>query len=217
MVSQSPLLMEKKKLLLPWSPRQNEDSWPAITRVWIRLRGIPYHCWSSDILLSIASYIGKPFRLDETTAAQRILSYARVLVNLDVTNPNPKSIFVDLEGDTKVEVEVQYKNIPYLECLSAGHLTAKSPFAAKWGILRTPAPVTMYEPPAISRDGDLNNLAAVDGTSGLRSVPSSVAEVSGDSGIAFPLATKSVAATNEIPTRTMAPQISALVPTIEGH
>ena len=60
-------------------------------------------------------------------------------MNLDLSNPYPYSIFVDLEGDAKVEVEVQYENIPYSECLSAGHLTAKCPFAFKCRILRAPA------------------------------------------------------------------------------
>lgn len=100
MLGQSHLLMDKKKILLqPWSPGQNEDSWPSISPVWICLIGIPNYIWSSDILLSIASYIGKPLRLDETTAAQCILSYARVLVNLDMAIPCPKIISVVLEGD----------------------------------------------------------------------------------------------------------------------
>ncbi|XXG85956.1 hypothetical protein AAC387_Pa11g0950 [Persea americana] len=51
-------------------------------------------------------------------------------------NPYPHSISVDLEGDTKVEVEVQYENIPCSECLSAGHLTGKCPFVLKRGILK---------------------------------------------------------------------------------
>ena len=85
LVSQSPLLMDMKKLLLQsWSPGQDGDSWPAITPVWIRLKGVPYHCWSSDILLSIAGSIGKPLCLDETTATQRMLSFAHFLVNLDI-------------------------------------------------------------------------------------------------------------------------------------
>ena len=88
--------------------------------------------------MSIASYIGNPFCLDETTATQRILSYDRVLANLDVSNLLPYSISVDLEADAKVEVELQYENIPCSKCLSAGHLTAKCPFASKRGTLRKP-------------------------------------------------------------------------------
>lgn len=86
LISQSPLLVGNRKLLLrSWSPGQDESTWPAVSPVCIRLKGIPYQCWSGDILLSIAGSIGKALRLDETTAAQRILSHARVLVDLDVT------------------------------------------------------------------------------------------------------------------------------------
>lgn len=111
-VGQSPFLLDRKKLiLLPWSPGQSEESWLAITPVWIRLRGIPHHCWSSDILLLIASTMAKLLRLDEITATQRILSFVEVLVNLDVATPCPKSITVDLEGDVKVEVEIHTRTL----------------------------------------------------------------------------------------------------------
>ncbi|KAJ8629837.1 hypothetical protein MRB53_023160 [Persea americana] len=105
-VSQSPFHMDgrKKLLLQSWSPAQSEYSWPTVSPVWIRLKGIPFHCRSSDILLLIARYIGKPLHLDETTASQWILSYAWVLVNLDMSNPYPHSISVDLEGDAKGNV-----------------------------------------------------------------------------------------------------------------
>ncbi|XXG82852.1 hypothetical protein AAC387_Pa10g0738 [Persea americana] len=119
LVSQGPLFMGKRKLLLhPWSPRQDESSWPVVTPVWIRLKGIPYHCW-----------IGKPLRLDETATTQRMLSYARVLVNLDVTKPGPNSLTVELEGDATVEVEILYENVPCYDCLYAGHLSVKCPYS----------------------------------------------------------------------------------------
>lgn len=100
--------MEKRKpLLLPWSPGQVEASCYAVTPVCMRLKGIPYHCWSSDILLFIAATIDKPIRLDDTTASQRMMSYTRVLVNLNVAKASSSSITVDLEGDEVVEVAVQ--------------------------------------------------------------------------------------------------------------
>lgn len=209
MVSQSPLFMEKKKLLLlPWSLGQSENSWPAITPVWICLKRIPYHCWSNDILLSIARSIGKPPRLDETTTVQHILYYARVLVNLDVAIPNPNSIAVVLEGDANVEVEVQYENIPCSECLSACHITAECPFAANPGILRTPL-ATIVEASSISRDDD-NKSTAAEGTAAtdaeglgeydatLPSVLISSAEVPGENDAAFNLATNSADVINVI-------------------
>lgn len=92
-------------------------------------------------------------------------------MNLDVTNHNPKPISFNLEGDVKVEVDVQYKNIPYSECLLVGHLTAKCPFAAKRGILRTPDPIIIHEKPAIPRNEDLIFVAVAEGGPGLHSNP----------------------------------------------
>ncbi|KAJ8619846.1 hypothetical protein MRB53_028375 [Persea americana] len=125
---------------------QDECSWPAVTPVWIRLKGIPYHCWSSDILLSIASSIGKPIRLDETTTTQRMMSFARILVNLDLSKPYPNSVSVALEGDTVVEVEVLYENIPCSSCLSAGHLVEVCPFSSKPVLLKSPSAAALGQP-----------------------------------------------------------------------
>lgn len=99
-------------------------SWPTVTPVWIHLKGILYHCRSSDILLSIVGSTGKPLHLDETMATQRMLSYARVLVNLDVTKSGPNSLTLEPEEDATVEVEVQYENVPCFDCHSASHLSA---------------------------------------------------------------------------------------------
>lgn len=159
LVSQSPLFMAKRKLLLiPWTPGQDEGNWPAITPVWIRLKGIPYCCWSSDILLSNAGTLGKTIRLDEITASRRLLSFARVLVNLNVAEVNPRYITVEMEGDEKVEVEVQCENIPCSSCLSAGHLSTKCPFRDKPALLPSPVLASHESIPAKPPSADRNNV-----------------------------------------------------------
>lgn len=118
----SPILLQSKKLhLLPRSPGQGYFEWPSLRPVWIRLHGIPYHCWSSNILLSLASSIGRPLKLDEITASQRILTYANILVNLDLPKPKPHQIKVDLEGESEVFLSIAYENPPCAKCFSTGH------------------------------------------------------------------------------------------------
>lgn len=56
--------------------------------------------------------IGKPLRLDEITAKQRMFSFARVQVLLIVASSFPRTLSVDLEGEDLVEVEVQCEAIP---------------------------------------------------------------------------------------------------------
>ncbi|KAJ8629856.1 hypothetical protein MRB53_023179 [Persea americana] len=153
LVGHSPLIMDRRKLLSqPWSPGQDESIWLSETPIWIRLRGIPYHCWSSDILQSIATSIGKPLRLDETTVKQRMLSFAIVQVLLDVARASPRLLTMELEGEDSVIVEVQYERIPCSECLSAGHQSSTCPFGSKPGLVKTPAQDPMLIVPTSSRD-----------------------------------------------------------------
>ncbi|RWR87682.1 hypothetical protein CKAN_01663600 [Cinnamomum micranthum f. kanehirae] len=66
-----------------------------------------------------------------------MLSFARVLVYLDMAKACPRSLLVDLEGDATVEVEVLYENIPCSACLSAGHLSTKCPYTVKPALLKS--------------------------------------------------------------------------------
>lgn len=66
-----------------------------------------------------------------------MLSFAKVLVNLDVAKSNLTTLTVDLEGEGVVEVEVLYENIPCLDYLSVGHLSSKCLFSSKPPLLRT--------------------------------------------------------------------------------
>lgn len=121
-LSQSPIPMENRKLhLLPWSPENGPSDWPSLHPVWIRIYGILYHCWSSNILLSLASSIDSPLRLDDITASQKLLTYARILINLDLSTRKPTEIEVELEGDSEALLSVSYENLPCSNCLSHGH------------------------------------------------------------------------------------------------
>lgn len=54
------------------------------------------HC--KEALYSIASAIGKPLRIDEATTSLTHPSIARVLIELDVTQPSPLRIQIGV-GD----------------------------------------------------------------------------------------------------------------------
>ena len=53
--------------------------------VWIRLPSLPLHLWGVEALSKIVSAIGVPVLADECTMNQRRVSYARVLVEVDIT------------------------------------------------------------------------------------------------------------------------------------
>ena len=69
LLSQSAIPVTTKELhLLPWSSGQAFCEWSFLFPIWIRLKGIPCHCWSSNILFSVASSVGTPIILDDITA-----------------------------------------------------------------------------------------------------------------------------------------------------
>lgn len=121
-LSKSPQILQNMKLdLLPWSSSQGPFEWPNLHPVWIRIYGIPYHCWSPNILSLLASSIGYLLRLDDITASQKLLTFARILVNIDLSRPKHSAIKVDLEGEEEVLLLVSYENLPCSHCLSPGH------------------------------------------------------------------------------------------------
>eukprot|EP00268_Persea_americana_P001034 TRINITY_DN103089_c0_g1_i1.p1 TRINITY_DN103089_c0_g1~~TRINITY_DN103089_c0_g1_i1.p1 ORF type:complete len:201 (+),score=19.25 TRINITY_DN103089_c0_g1_i1:51-653(+) len=131
-LSLSPLSIDKKKVVfLPWSPGQDEAAWPSIAPVWIRLTGLPYHCWSQNIIFSIANSIGHPIKLDNITMAQKILTFSRVLVNIDLSKPKPPSILVNLQVEGELEISVEYEHCPCSLCLSLGHSQLTCPLSSK--------------------------------------------------------------------------------------
>lgn len=62
--------------------------------VWVRLPNLPLHCWGEEALSRIVSAIGVPILADECTTKQLKVSYARVLVEVDVTQDFVKDIKV---------------------------------------------------------------------------------------------------------------------------
>ncbi|PNX66094.1 putative NBS resistance protein, partial [Trifolium pratense] len=55
-------------------------------QVWIRLMELPQEYWRQRTLFEIASAIGIPLALDEATKNRTIGHYARLLVDLDLSN-----------------------------------------------------------------------------------------------------------------------------------
>ncbi|KAJ8640538.1 hypothetical protein MRB53_017232 [Persea americana] len=134
-------------------------------------------------------YNSKPLRLDDTTVLQRMLSYNRVLLNLDVAKSSPRSLTVELEGDEIVEVQVQYENIPCSECLSAGHLSINCPFRVKPSLLTTPVQAALLNTPTTSAISGtvLEPEASAKGSQPPVAIP--VSEVSGSLAFVLPAST----------------------------
>ncbi|CAN0915195.1 hypothetical protein LINGRAHAP2_LOCUS28987 [Linum grandiflorum] len=75
--------------------------------VWVRFPRLPYHYYHCDVLNGLGDLIGKTIRLDNRTRNSARGKFARIAVEIDLSVPAPKCVFVD--GFWQV---VEYENLP---------------------------------------------------------------------------------------------------------
>ncbi|XP_019257668.1 PREDICTED: uncharacterized protein LOC109235874 [Nicotiana attenuata] len=89
----------------------------------VNLPNLPLSCWSASALSKIGSGLGQPIYADACTSNTERISYARILVEVDVTKELPKSIKVkDPKGRVMVqEVWYEWKPSYCAKCMQIGH------------------------------------------------------------------------------------------------
>lgn len=94
--------------------------------IWLKLRNLPLELWNKKALSKILSVVGKPIRTDQHTAARSAISYARVLVEVDVSKRLLKEIPIILPGGKVLNQSVEYEKIPDFchHCNMVGHKTS---------------------------------------------------------------------------------------------
>ncbi|XP_060201116.1 uncharacterized protein LOC132629783 [Lycium barbarum] len=111
-------------ILKPWTPDFNfSEEFPTEIPLWVKLPQLPMNCWGSNSLSRISSSIGTPIYADECTAKQTRVSFARMLIEINITKPLPDEIKV-LDPNGKLFTQpVTYDWRPlYCEvCQSIGH------------------------------------------------------------------------------------------------
>lgn len=92
--------------------------------MWIRLPRLPLTCWSEDSLSRIGSVLGKPVCADECTSQQKHISYARMLVEVDITKPLIYKVPIEDEKGLITEQHVYYEWVPMFcqKCHVVGHI-----------------------------------------------------------------------------------------------
>ncbi|XP_019234070.1 PREDICTED: uncharacterized protein LOC109214587 [Nicotiana attenuata] len=115
-------------ILKNWEPEFDMDKEPMrVMPMWVTLPGLPIQCWAEENLGRIASCLGKPICTDKLTANCERVSYARVLIEMDITQPFSDELHLEL-SDGKVRVQtVEYEWIPKFcqECNQFGHLNGE--------------------------------------------------------------------------------------------
>ncbi|XP_019255020.1 PREDICTED: uncharacterized protein LOC109233591 [Nicotiana attenuata] len=100
-----------------------EKEFPTEIPLWVRFPKLPLNCWGKNSLRRIASSIGTPMYADECTAKQMRVSYARMLIEVDVTKPLKEEIRVeDPNGKTFLQSIIYDWKPKFCEkCQTIGH------------------------------------------------------------------------------------------------
>lgn len=89
----------------------------------MKLPNLPFHCWTMDSLSRIGSTLGVPICADSCTTRQLRRSFARLLVEIDITKPLVHSVVIEGPAGSLVEQKVVYEWTPPFcqACNKVGH------------------------------------------------------------------------------------------------
>ncbi|KAH0685684.1 hypothetical protein KY290_017201 [Solanum tuberosum] len=123
-------LLKRPVIMKPWLPEFNfkEETLTTIP-LWIKLPNLPLNCWNSVVLSKIGSSLEKPLYADECTTQASRISFARILIEMDVTRPLPKMIKIRDPKGKVLEQQVWYEWKPLFcqKCLQVGHSCVDKP------------------------------------------------------------------------------------------
>ncbi|PHU05563.1 hypothetical protein BC332_26385 [Capsicum chinense] len=75
----------KPVILKPWElDFEFDQEMLSMIPIWVKFPGLPVGYWSTEDLSKVASAVGKPIRTDSFITNADKISYARVLVEVDV-------------------------------------------------------------------------------------------------------------------------------------
>ncbi|XP_019224956.1 PREDICTED: uncharacterized protein LOC109206577 [Nicotiana attenuata] len=107
-----------------WSEDFNiQDEVLKTIPLWVRFPNLPINCWSMKALNKIGSTLGSPVYADECTTGSIRISYARMLIEMDITKPLPRSVKLQDPKGRIIQQEVTYDWEPKYctKCLKIGH------------------------------------------------------------------------------------------------
>lgn len=106
-------------VLKNWESDFEIDKEPIrVMPLWVTFPGLPIQCWAEENLGRIASCLGKPVCTDRLAAKCERIPYARVLIEMDITQPLPDELTLE-QPDGKIRmqtVEYEWKPVFCQEC-----------------------------------------------------------------------------------------------------
>ncbi|XP_056697410.1 uncharacterized protein [Spinacia oleracea] len=114
----------KPMIVKPWTTSFNfQEEILRVVPVWVRLPNLPLSCWGADSLSRIGSLLGDPLFADDCTSKQQRISFARILIEVDVTGDLPKYVQIQDPLGNIVKQVVEYEWLPPYcqDCKIVGH------------------------------------------------------------------------------------------------
>lgn len=93
----------------PWTANFDFSvEFPTEIPLWVKFPKLLMSCWGKVSLSRIASAVGKPIFADECTTKQSRISYARMLIEVNVTKAIPTEIAVMYPSGKVFQQSVTY-------------------------------------------------------------------------------------------------------------
>ncbi|XP_062089596.1 uncharacterized protein LOC133796130 [Humulus lupulus] len=102
----------KPVLLRPWSTDLDTLRLVKSVPVWIRLPDLGLQYWGLKCLSALVSTIGKPMMMDKVTKEKSMVKFARVLVDVEITDHLPHSISFINERGQLMEQAIEFEWLP---------------------------------------------------------------------------------------------------------
>jgi len=120
-----PWFMDSKLIIMKkWEANFNfEKAVLTLYPVWMKLNNLNLALWNTSCISKLASIIGTPLDIDESTRLVKRIKFVRVLIEMKASSPLPTSIkAVDKHGNIYTQ-EAEYEYVPpiYTECNCFGH------------------------------------------------------------------------------------------------
>lgn len=89
----------------------------------VRLPGFPIEYWCNDILHNVASLLGKPVGPSQQTRDRKVMTFAHIYVEIDLSNPLRNSLEIHAGSYSWVQ-QLDYEALPFHchLCHEYGHL-----------------------------------------------------------------------------------------------
>ncbi|XP_075104760.1 uncharacterized protein LOC142178874 [Nicotiana tabacum] len=93
-----------------WDPEFQMNKEPTQpVPIWVMFPNLPIQFWAPGNLGRISSCMGKPICIDKLTAQEQRIAYARILIEMDISQPLPESISLELPDGTHYSQNIEYK------------------------------------------------------------------------------------------------------------